>query len=78
MLVDAGKPILLENPGYFGAKKAFEAAQARIVPIDVDAQGIRTDLLRADRSGARCVYLTPSHQYPTGATLSLERRLELI
>lgn len=78
LLVDAGKPILLENPGYFGAKKAFESAEARITPIDVDAQGIRTDLLRADRSGATCVYVTPSHQYPTGATMSLERRLDLI
>ena len=47
------------------------------MPIDVDSQGVRTDLLRADRSGARCVYVTPSHQYPTGATLPLERRLEL-
>ena len=78
LLVDAGKPILLENPGYFGAKKAFESAETKVVPIDVDAQGIRTDLLRADRSGASCVYVTPSHQYPTGATLSLERRLDLI
>lgn len=78
LLVDAGKPILLENPGYFGAKKAFESAEARITPIDVDEQGIRTDLLRADRSGATCVYVTPSHQYPTGATMSLERRLDLI
>ncbi|MEG0862199.1 MAG: PLP-dependent aminotransferase family protein [Pseudomonas sp.] len=78
LLVDAGKPILMENPGYFGARKAFEAAEARVVPIDVDTQGIRTELLCADRSGASCVYVTPSHQYPTGATLSLERRLELI
>ncbi|AVG41444.1 MocR-like pyridoxine biosynthesis transcription factor PdxR [Achromobacter insolitus] len=78
LLADAGKPMLMENPGYFGARKAFESAETRIVPIDVDAQGIRTDLLRADRSGANCVYVTPSHQYPTGATLSLERRLELI
>ena len=78
LLVDAGKPILLENPGYFGAKKAFESAEAKITPIDVDAQGIRTDLLRADRSGATCVYVTPSHQYPTGVTMSLERRLDLI
>ena len=78
LLVDAGKPILMENPGYFGAKKAFESAEARVVPVDVDAHGIRTDLLRADRSGAGCVYVTPSHQYPTGATLSLERRLDLI
>ena len=78
LLVDAGKPILMENPGYFGARKSFESAEARVVPIDVDAQGVRTDLLRADRSGAACIYVTPSHQYPTGATLSLERRLELI
>lgn len=78
LLVDAGKPILLENPGYYGARKAFETAETKVVPIDVDAQGIRTDLLRADRSGADCVYVTPSHQYPTGATLPLERRLELI
>ena len=77
LLVDAGKPILMENPGYFGARKAFEAAEARIVPIEVDTQGLRTDLLRADRSGAQCVYVTPSHQYPSGATLALERRLEL-
>ncbi|BAQ72437.1 MULTISPECIES: MocR-like pyridoxine biosynthesis transcription factor PdxR [Pseudomonas] len=77
LLVDAGKPILMENPGYFGARKAFEAAEAWINPIDVDDQGIRTDLLRADRSGGQCVYVTPSHQYPSGVTLSLERRLEL-
>jgi len=78
LLADAGKPILLENPGYFGARKAFAATEARIIPIDIDAHGIRTDLVRADQSGAHCVYVTPSHQYPTGATLSLERRLDLI
>ncbi|WP_237885235.1 MocR-like pyridoxine biosynthesis transcription factor PdxR [Pseudomonas sp. PGPR40] len=78
LLVDVGKPILLENPGYYGAKKAFETAETKVLPIDVDEQGIRTDLLYDDRSGANCVYVTPSHQYPTGATLSLERRLELI
>ena len=78
LLVDAGKPILLENPGYYGARKAFETAQTRVLPIDVDELGIRTDLLYADRSGAHCVYVTPSHQYPTGVTLTLERRLELI
>src|SRR5258708_2801166 len=69
LLVDAGRPILLENPGYFGARKAFESAEAKVLPIDVDAQGIRTDLLHADRSGATCVYVTPSHQYPTGVTM---------
>lgn len=78
LLVDAGRPVLLENPGYFGARKAFESAEAKVLPIDVDAQGICTDLLRADRSGATCVYVTPSHQYPTGVTMQLERRLDLI
>ncbi|AVF54228.1 UNVERIFIED_ORG: GntR family transcriptional regulator/MocR family aminotransferase [Pseudomonas parafulva] len=78
LLVDAGKPILLENPGYYGARKAFAIAETKVLPIDVDERGIRTDLLFADRSGANCVYVTPSHQYPTGATLPLERRLELI
>lgn len=77
VLVDAGQPILMEDPGYFGARKAFELAQLEIVPIPVDQKGLRTDVLKADRSGANTIYVTPSHQYPTGATLALERRLEL-
>ena len=77
VLVDAHQPILMEDPGYFGARKAFEMAQLQIVPIPVDEKGLRTDSLRADRSGANTIYVTPSHQYPTGATLALERRLEL-
>ncbi|WP_280192712.1 PLP-dependent aminotransferase family protein [Delftia sp. PS-11] len=78
LLADAGGAIAVEDPGYAGARKAFESAQVRTVPVAVDGQGLRTDLLRAGRSGASCVYVTPSHQYPTGATLSLQRRLELI
>lgn len=78
VLVDEGQPILMEDPGYFGARKAFEMAQLKVVPVAVDAKGLCIDALRADRSGANAVYVTPSHQYPTGATLALERRLDLI
>ncbi|WP_219116710.1 PLP-dependent aminotransferase family protein [Janthinobacterium sp. UMAB-56] len=78
VLADAHGPILMEDPGYFGARKAFEMAQLHVVPVPVDAAGLRIDSLRADRSGANTLYVTPSHQYPTGATLALERRLELI
>ncbi|WP_027014981.1 MocR-like pyridoxine biosynthesis transcription factor PdxR [Comamonas composti] len=78
LLADAGQGVAIEDPGYFGARKAFEAAQARLVPIPVDEQGLRMDALRALGRGVRCVYVTPSHQYPTGVTLSLERRLELV
>lgn len=78
VLADAHGPILMEDPGYFGARKAFEMAQLRVVPVPVDAQGLCTASLRADTSGANTVYVTPSHQYPTGATLALERRLDLV
>ena len=78
VLADAHGPILMEDPGYFGARKAFEMAQLRVVPVPVDAQGLCTASLRADTSGAHTVYVTPSHQYPTGATLALERRLDLV
>lgn len=71
VLVDSGQPILMEDPGYFGARKAFEMAQLKVVPVAVDAKGLCIDALRADRSGANAVYVTPSHQYPTGATLAL-------
>lgn len=77
VLVDAGRPILMEDPGYFGARKAFELAELEIVPVGVDAKGLRTDEVWADQSGANTIYVTPSHQYPTGVTLALERRLEL-
>ena len=77
VLADAHGPILMEDPGYFGARKAFEMAQLQVVPVPVDAQGLSIDHLRADRSGANTIYVTPSHQYPTGATLTLERRLAL-
>ena len=77
VLADAHGPILMEDPGYFGARKAFEMAQLRVVPVPVDAHGLSIAHLRADRSGANTIYVTPSHQYPTGATLALERRLAL-
>lgn len=77
VLADAHGPILMEDPGYFGARKAFEMAQLQVVPVPVDAHGLCMDSLRADRSGANTIYVTPSHQYPTGVTLALERRLAL-
>ena len=77
LLSDAKQTVLIENPSYLGAQKAFQAAQAQLQAIPVDAHGICIDTLIADRSNATCVYVTPSHQYPTGATLSLERRLAL-
>jgi len=82
VLLDAGDRIFIEDPAYHGARKAFEAAGLTCVPVPVDADGLQVEhLLQAGRSpgeSARAVFLTPSHQFPTGATLTLERRLAVI
>lgn len=78
MLLDAGDRIFIEDPAYQGARKAFEAAGLECIPVLVDQQGIMVEQIRADPRRARAVSLTPSHQFPTGAKLSLDRRLALI
>ncbi|ABC21944.1 MocR-like pyridoxine biosynthesis transcription factor PdxR [Rhodospirillum rubrum] len=78
MLLDPGDRIFLEDPAYYGARKAFDAAGLDCVPIPVDRQGIVVDQIMAEPHGAKAVFLTPSHQFPTGATLALDRRLALI
>jgi len=78
MLLDPGDRIFIEDPAYYGARKAFDAAGLVCAPIRVDRQGLVVEQLRDDPRKAKAVFLTPSHQFPTGATLALERRLALI
>jgi GntR family transcriptional regulator/MocR family aminotransferase len=78
MLLDPGDAAWIEEPGYPGARAALLAAGARLVPVPVDADGldVAAGIVRAPE--ARLAYVTPSHQFPLGATLSLARRLELL
>jgi GntR family transcriptional regulator/MocR family aminotransferase len=79
LFVDRGDSVLVENPHYQGARRALSAAGARLVCAPVDAEGIDLSGLSVeDRSAARLAYVTPSHQFPTGAVMSLTRRLELL
>ncbi|HSF39843.1 MAG TPA: PLP-dependent aminotransferase family protein, partial [Thermoanaerobaculia bacterium] len=78
LLVDPGDEVWMEEPGYLGARSALTAAGARIVPVPVDENGLDVARGEALAPGARLVYVTPSHQYPLGVTLSLERRLALL
>ena len=78
MLLDPGDPIFIEDPAYYGARKAFDAAGLDCVPVRVDRQGIAVEQIAAEAREVKAVYLTPSHQFPTGATLALDRRLALI
>lgn len=80
-LLQAGDLVMVENPGYKPAWLAFESAGAKLLPINVDQEGIVVEdlkaCLRANKS-IKAVYITPHHQFPTTVTLSLPRRLELI
>ena len=82
VLLDAGDRIFIEDPVYHGARKAFDAAGLACVPVPLDADGLRVDRLleasKAPGDPTRAVFLTPSHQFPTGATLALDRRLAII
>src|SRR6266700_798387 len=74
-LLSPGEAAWLENPGYFGARGALLAAGARLVPVPVDEQGLVVEIGRKLCQEARLVSTTPSHQAPTGVTMSLPRRL---
>src|SRR5262249_24529721 len=77
-LLSPGEAAWLENPGYFGARGALAAAGARPVPVPVDEQGLVVESGRTRCPEARLVSTTPSHQSPTGVTMSLSRRMSLL
>ena len=66
----------IENPGYHVARRVFEEYGYSIEKIAVDAQGLQLTALK--KSKAKLVYITPSHQYPTGVTMPVSHRLKLL
>jgi len=78
LLLDPGDEVWIEDPGYNGARAAFLGAGVKPVAVAVDEAGL--DVAAGERlsAKARLVYVTPSHQYPTGAVMTLARRLELL
>ncbi|MEP6731288.1 MAG: PLP-dependent aminotransferase family protein [bacterium] len=78
LLLDPGEQAWYEEPGYRYARAALIAAGVDVVPIPVDGSGMRVDVGIALAPKARLAYVTPSHQYPLGVTMSLERRLALL
>jgi GntR family transcriptional regulator / MocR family aminotransferase len=76
LLIAPGTGVVVEDPSYGGATRAFKSYGASIVPVDVDHEGI--DVAAVEREQAVLAYVTPSHQFPTGVTLSLERRRRLL
>lgn len=76
VLLNPSDGVVLEDPGCPKIRSALFALGARIVPVAVDDEGIEVDSFARRR--AALAYVTPSHQYPTGAPLSLNRRFALL
>jgi GntR family transcriptional regulator / MocR family aminotransferase len=77
LLVDPGDVVLVEEPGYPGARAAFTAAGASLLALPVDDHGADIDKVPRQRR-SRIAFVTPSHQYPLGVTMTLSRRLALL
>jgi GntR family transcriptional regulator/MocR family aminotransferase len=78
VLLDSGERAWMEEPGYPGAHQALTAAGVRVLPVPVDKEGLNVALGIRRGRGARVAYITPSHQFPLGMTMSAARRMSLL
>jgi GntR family transcriptional regulator/MocR family aminotransferase len=78
LLLRPGDGVWFEDPGYVSARAILSSTGAQIVPISVDDRGLVVAAGRKKAPTARMAYVTPSHQYPLGAVMSLSRRLALL
>jgi 2-aminoadipate transaminase len=79
VFINPGDRILVEEPTYLGALQAWNAYGAEYVTVPMDENGMMTDVLEEGlRTGPKFIYVLPNFQNPTGVTLSIERRRQLI
>lgn len=78
MLIDKDEPVWVEEYNYLAASAALKSAGARLIPIPLDEEGLNVSAGKSLAPDARLVYVTPSHQYPLGVTMSVSRRLSLL
>lgn len=75
VLVNPGDPVIIEDPSYQGARDVFRVSGAALHPVAVDEQGLQVDRFPKH---AKLIFTTPSHQFPTGVVLSLQRRRQIL
>ncbi|MDR5875880.1 PLP-dependent aminotransferase family protein [Halomonas sp. CUBES01] len=78
LFTDHGDSVWMEEPGYGGAQACFLASGLAVTPIPVDQQGLNPSLAPENAPAPRLIYVTPSHQYPSGVTMPAPRRLTLL
>lgn len=77
IFLESGESVLIENPCYIGVKNSFRSAGARLIPVSIDKEGFELSAIE-ENPNASLVYVTPSHQFPLGITMSLPRRMALL
>ena len=77
-LLSPADGVLMEDPGYYAAQTTFRAAGIKLVPVAVDAEGMALPKARKRLLTAKAAYVTPSHQFPTGVTMSMPHRVALL
>lgn len=76
--LEPGAHAVVEEPGYHPARLLFSALGAKVHAVAVDAQGLNITAFLKGKTAPKLIYVTPSHQFPTGQTMSLARRLQLL
>lgn len=75
LLTKQGTVVAMENPGYPDVRNIFSSKTDNVIPISIDQNGIMVQDIAPETD---IIFTTPSHQYPTGVTMSMERRHELL
>jgi 2-aminoadipate transaminase len=78
VLIDEGSRVLVETPSYLGALQAFSVYRPEFASVDTDDDGLVPASIAAVADGARLLYALPNFQNPTGRSLSIARRVELV
>jgi GntR family transcriptional regulator / MocR family aminotransferase len=78
VLLDPGNSVWVEEPGYRLAQQVLSMAGSRLIPVPVDDEGLNVQAGIAQCHKARAAYVTPSHQFPLGVTMSASRRIQLL
>ena len=78
ILLNPGDWVAVEEPGYLGARCCFKGQMAQIQPIPVNSTGLDVESLNRCHRDFKLVYVTPSHQFPTGVTMSISQRIALL
>ena len=77
LLLSPGDEVIIEDPVTYDVQAIFSSPGTSLYPIPVDEHGMRTDLIPADKEPS-FVFVTPSHQFPLGGILPVQRRIQLI